>query len=803
MDKIADSSGENKEDNVDKPFHHFIVPDDSSLSLIDFPPYELPLYEISQSSNEFDSLVVESDHHREEPEVHMHELVDWNDSFAIKVEELLLSNLQAVFKDAIEQIVELGYSEDVAEKALSRKAIYIQEGDPVSNIVNDTLNVLKGKYVATPDVLKGKDIATLDVIFENFQHMLYYTMLEMITVLREVRPSLTIGEAMWVLLMSDLNVSLACSVEDCLNVVFNGDSYISHSFTQSKSEVQRSDIISNYSSPTSHDSSPTYKKCKSEAPPLGKLQNSPNDKSYFASEVVKPHEENASLPTPTGKPPGTSGGDCKVGHCSKRHNRKEIAALRQKFLHMEKVYRARGKGGLKTGKFTSVGGLMIDKRIKPPYDIHNQQMKGDSSNTTSKQGVCASDAMCHVSTNDASILPIGSSSKTLSDTTSSPIEKPNISASETMSKPKSEPSFFDAQHILDECVGIPYDESLGMYVPRDQKDEIILKLVPRVNLLQGELQSWSSWTNQKVMQVTTRLGRLQPELKMLKNEKQEAEIDAKLFQENIVNRISEMENTMENTKKQIENTTSIAFMRDAENTLLKNELDAAKLSFQESMISHQQALEREHIALQKLESLDRENALHRDELEREKHKLSNLRQQLDKEKTLLVKVEGRLEKEITEIENILKQSASIIEERKQLAENIKVEEDKIIKKAAGNLQKYVEVIANLETHLEDLKQKSESEKIAALRKGKPMGSKQWGSSQTMVSCQSKSATGSLRREHECVMCLSEEISVVFLPCAHQVVCAECNELHEKQGMKDCPSCRAPIQQRIHAKFAWQ
>lgn len=58
----------------------------------------------------------------------------------------------------------------------------------------------------------------------------------------------------------------------------------------------------------------------------------------------------------------------------------------------------------------------------------------------------------------------------------------------------------------------------------------------------------------------------------------------------------------------------------------------------------------------------------------------------------------------------------------------------------------------------------------------------------------------VKRDRECVMCLTEEMSVVFLPCAHQVVCTKCNELHKKQGMKDCPSCRTPIKQRICARF---
>lgn len=57
------------------------------------------------------------------------------------------------------------------------------------------------------------------------------------------------------------------------------------------------------------------------------------------------------------------------------------------------------------------------------------------------------------------------------------------------------------------------------------------------------------------------------------------------------------------------------------------------------------------------------------------------------------------------------------------------------------------------------------------------------------------------RDRECVMCMCEESSVVFLPCAHQIVCVHCNDLHQKQGMRDCPSCRTVIQQRIRVLSA--
>jgi hypothetical protein len=63
------------------------------------------------------------------------------------------------------------------------------------------------------------------------------------------------------------------------------------------------------------------------------------------------------------------------------------------------------------------------------------------------------------------------------------------------------------------------------------------------------------------------------------------------------------------------------------------------------------------------------------------------------------------------------------------------------------------------------------------------------------------AMDSVQREQECAMCLEEEVSVVFLPCGHQVVCADCNQRHQDVGMTECPSCRSPIKRRISARFA--
>lgn len=613
-----------------------VVPASFPSSLIEFPRYALP---ISQSLNEFNLSELGLDLYTEEPEVHMHEVADWNDPIAGQLEELLLSNLQAIFRGAIKQIVELGYSEDMAEMALSRKSLYLEEGDPVSNIVHDTLNVLK-----------GKDVTTTDMVFEDFQHLLHYTMVEMISVLRVVRPSLTVGEAMWVLLICDLNISLACAAEDRLSgVVCNGENSAGSSIPQPKSGVQSSDVISNCSSPTSQKgSSRNHQNHKCEAHNLlESFLNSPDSQSPLASERIKLKVEGASLSITAEKSSGISGvpaHECKSGPSSKRHNRKEIAALRQKFLHMEKAYRACGRGGFKSGKLTSVGGLVVEKRLKPPSEIPNQKMKCGSSNMISTKGV-RSDGACNISINVATALPEGGSTATLptNDAVSTPpTVNTNTSTPSTASKPKSELSSFDTQKILDYCAGIPFDEALGKYVPRDERDAQVLKLISRAQELQDELQSWDNWTNQKVMQVTVKLSKLQAEFRSLRKEKQEGELfkkEKKILEENAVKRISEMENAMENTKRQVESAASATLMLEAENSLLKKELAAAKLWVVKSMKSHQQALEREQMAIKQTQSWESQKGLLRDELGREKLKLSNLQQELNKEKNRQANVE--------------------------------------------------------------------------------------------------------------------------------------------------------------------
>lgn len=51
-------------------------------------------------------------------------------------------------------------------------------------------------------------------------------------------------------------------------------------------------------------------------------------------------------------------------------------------------------------------------------------------------------------------------------------------------------------------------------------------------------------------------------------------------------------------------------------------------------------------------------------------------------------------------------------------------------------------------------------------------------------------------DRKCMICMKDEVSVVFLPCAHQVLCANCSGNYDKKGKATCPCCRVPIEQRV-------
>ncbi|CAL9111355.1 unnamed protein product [Musa textilis] len=332
----------------------------------------------------------------------------------------------------------------------------------------------------------------------------------------------------------------------------------------------------------------------------------------------------------------------------------------------------------------------------------------------------------------------------------------------------------------------------------DAKDEILVKLVPRVQELQTQLQDWRDWAQQKVMQAARRLSKDKVELQILRQEKEEATRllkEKETLEVSMMKKVAETEYAWSKACAQYEMSNATVGKLENENNKLRQALEIAKSHATKLAANCQEASMREIMTLKKIHSWEKEKVMFNEELAAEKNKLSRLRHQLEEAKDCHDQSEATWKQEEKAKEESLMQAAAEKNERENVEASAKLEEDAFILKTEIGLQRYKDDIRTLENQIAKLRLKS-CTKIPALS---------WDTnvhSNTDMGDSQGSGNGDIQRDRECVMCLNEEMSVVFLPCSHQVVCAKCNELHEKQGMKDCPSCRTPIRRRIYVRSAY-
>ncbi|KAH9616557.1 hypothetical protein KSS87_017785 [Heliosperma pusillum] len=779
---------------------------------------------------------------REEVEGDEFQAADWNDLTESQLEVLVLSNLDASFKSAIKRIVAYGYTEEIATTTVLRSGLCYGSKDIVSNIVDNAMVILRNGHNFD---------SSREHCFQDLQQLAKYVLVELVCVLREVRPFFSTGDAMWCLLICDMNVSHACAMDGdpMSSIISDGSSSVSSCDSpqsQSKPESKSMEmslpkpckpVSAVACAPITHSNMETVV----GLPKLTKLKNSilvsgPNSNkegsvssSYSTlTPLEKPFSAGMSQ-TPTMEE--------KFVTSRKMHSTssKREYTLRQKSLHFEKSYRAYGmKGTFRTAKFS---GYVLDKRGKPTTDSSSLSLKSASLKISKAMamGLELAHDIGSLSFSSCSSLSPSSATFTIESqtTVSQPVkatqasatlltkDKPPVSGSDTelsLSLPKvNDPRQLNSDPSDHSLSGVPYNKSLEQWVTLDKKDEMIIKLVPRIRELQNQLQEWTEWANQKVMQAARRLGKDKAELKTLRQEKEEVERlkkEKQSLEENTMKKLSEMENALGKASGQVVRANTAVRRLEVENAALKKEMEAAKIRAVESAASCQEVSKREKTTLMKFQSWEKEKGILQEELIAERRKLSLLQQELEQAKDLRAHLVAKWKQEEKIKDELLTQANSIRKEREQLEASAKSKENAIRLKAEANLQKYKEDIMNLENEISQLRLKTDSSIIAALKRGidgsyankltnsqTPLALKELRESKSSANRLHDFCTGGVKRERECVMCLSEEMSVVFLPCAHQVVCKMCNELHEKQGMNDCPSCRSPIIRRITVRYA--
>ncbi|XVE81996.1 hypothetical protein DITRI_Ditri15bG0111600 [Diplodiscus trichospermus] len=719
-----------------------------------------------------DSSDIRSSRPREELEADEFQDADWSDFTEAQLEELVLSNLDAIFKSAIKKTVACGYTEEIATKAVLRSGLCYGCKDTVSNIVDNTLAFLRSGQDSNPSI---------EHCFEDLQQLEKYILAEQVCVLREVRPFFSTGDAMWCLLICDMNVSHACAMDGDPLSGFVGDgasngSYFNSNQPQLKTEDKTSELDLQKPCkpvPCSYHSLP-------ELPAMGINNTTKSKNSLVLSGIVSDKEGNFADKTFSAA--GTSQSSTleeKLVDSRKSHSTKREYILQQKSLHLEKNYKTYGSKGSSRAKLSGLEGLILDKKLNSVSDFAafnisaSFKMKGmgadapqdnGSHNLSVNSESSSSATFCVDNGNNFSALP-----KTNVATTSPPLNMPpdlppiyNPPASSSadtelsLSLPTKSNSIVLPPVSYSETAnlsyaGMPYDKSLGQWVPLDKRDEMILKLF---------------------------LGKDKAELKTLRDEKEEVEQLKKeklSLEENTKKKLIEMDGALSKVSGQVERANAIVRRFEVENAALRQEMEAAKLRAAELAASCQEALEREKKTLMKFQSWEKQKTLFKEELMTEKRIVAQLLQELQQAKVLQEQLEARWRQEEKLKDEKLEQEISRL--------RLKTDSSKIEALGKGINGSYVERFTDIKYDI--LQNESRTPFI----------------SEVVTDFQDLSRNGSVKCERECVMCLSEEMSVVFIPCAHQVVCTTCKELHEKQGMKDCPSCGSPIQQRIPVRYA--
>ncbi|XP_020228354.1 putative E3 ubiquitin-protein ligase RF298 isoform X2 [Cajanus cajan] len=592
---------------------------------------------------------------KEEPETDESNDADWSDLTEAQLEELVLINLDTIFKSAIKKIVACGYTEEITTKAILRPGICYGCKDTVSNIVDNTLAFLRN----------GQEIDTSrEHYFEDLMQLEKYVLAELVCVLREVRPFFSVGDAMWCLLICDMNVSHACAMDcDSLSGLGRDNTSNGCSSSQTESHSKAETKVPDLSLLSPSKSIPAGSRNSQSKKPV--VAGIPGGNNLNSQIICGPLENEGE----------SCGSDCfgkafnnagksqsplteeKCGSVRKAHSgsTKRDYFLRHKSFHVEKSYRTYGsKGSSRGGKLNSLNGLILDKKLKYVSESSTVNLKNASLQISKAMGVdmtqdnINTNFSCNTGTSTPTAFSLDSSDVVSMSTNtsyavngantvpafSSPVlfSATNTDLSLSLSskiKPSTQPVCFNTNSSY---TGISYDKSPRQWIPQDGKDEMILKLVPRIRELQNQLQEWTEWANQKVMQAARRLSKDKGELQTLRQEREEVERlrrEKQSLEENTLKKLSEMENALCKVSGQVERANATVRKLEVEKAELRKEMEAAKLHATKTAARCQEVSSREKKTQMKFQSWEKQKSLFQEELMTEKRKLSQLLLELE------------------------------------------------------------------------------------------------------------------------------------------------------------------------------
>ncbi|XP_043716970.1 MND1-interacting protein 1-like [Telopea speciosissima] len=636
-----------------------------------------------------------------------------------QLEELLLKNLEFLYNEAIAKLVALGYDEDVALKAILRNGHCYGSMDVLTNILHNSL-----AYLNSTCSSNNGNSEDSESVFIDLRQIEEYSLAGMVCLLQQVRPQLSKGDAMWCLLMSDLHVGRASTMEI-------------------------------------------------PALPPSNVANSPtidNDETTNSHSI------------------GIAPGLCK--------------------FHGGWGFGDRGPCDIPVyGGFTSCFGTTLTKDIECPKRFN----LSPSMKSLLKRNVAAFAAGFRANTK-ATVVQTQVESQSCPSSLSNG-EQPTeiVSGSEVQSEHLEEPrdsQISDVVHsVLSSLGNLSLDEKPDGGAA-DPKNEVIMNLIHQIRELEGQVKERKEWAHQKAMQAARKLSNDLTELKMLRMEREETQRLKKgkqALEDTTMKRLSEMENALRKASGQVDRANAAVRRLETENAEIRAEMVASKLSASESVTTCLEVARREKKCLKRLLAWEKQKAKLQEDVAEEKKKISELQQLLHQIHGTHKETEGKWRQELKAKELAMAQAEEERRSKNATEVSVKRMRETLRGKIEIDFQRHKDDIQRLEQELSLLKVSVESTLLNC-----PSNTLCTGVSETVKSQKELNVRlfhelnklqDSSENEHDfdrkCSICMKDEVSVVFLPCAHQVLCANCNEEDHKKTKATCPCCRVQIEQRIY------
>ncbi|KAE9597394.1 putative transcription factor C2H2 family [Lupinus albus] len=364
----------------------------------------------------------------------------------------------------------------------------------------------------------------------------------------------------------------------------------------------------------------------------------------------------------------------------------------------------------------------------------------------------------------------------------------------------------DDQDIIKDLVSKLHDLNLhemGL-VAEDQKDQVIINLLHQIKDLEKQVKERQEWAQEKALQAARKLTSDMTELKTLRkarDEIQRLKQGKQPLGDSTAKKFSEAESGLRCASVELDRANAVVRKLEQERAEIRAEMEASKLSASETAIACKEVAKREKKLLKKLQAWEKQKAKLQKEITDEKEKIMQTKEELDqigqikKEAELKWKEELKAKEdaiELVEEERRSKEADEANNKRKIEALRVKIEID---------FQRYEDDVRRLEQELSCLQAAAKSAELQS--NASPESGSEGPNTETVAkllqeldNLEDFSETDEVNGGRECIICKKDEVSVVFLPCAHQVMCASCSDMYGKYGQAACPCCRVPIEKRI-------